>query len=109
VRARKIEFAPTPDGGYGFSVSYRRRLSHLDSTGAVVAGPLREDDDEPIWGTDDAYDGYLIAGAKADGAALNGDPTSALADQVATGVLGALMNEEAGPTGAPVQYARDGL
>lgn len=107
-RNRSFEFLPSPDGAYTFEVSYRRRLCHLNDLDEVVAGLLSDDNDRPIWDEDEGYDGYLITQAKATGAALNGDPTSALVKDEAAALFGALMNERAA-YGGPIQYGRDAL
>lgn len=107
-RARGFEFCPPPDSAYTFHVAYRRRVSHLNASDEIVAGLMSADDDRPIWDDDEGYDGYLIAKAKATGAALNGDPTAALANDVATELFAALLNEKAA-YGGPQQYARDPL
>lgn len=68
---RQIILAPAPQTAT-FRHSYWRRVSHKNSSGAVVAGPLSADTDTPLW---DDHQAVLIPRAVAIGLIELNDPT----------------------------------
>lgn len=46
---RQVTFGPEPSVGATYTMSYRRRVSHYNAAGAVVAGTFTDDRDYPLW------------------------------------------------------------
>lgn len=69
----------TPVSSTSFSLSYRRKIYHLDlrysvdGSPAVVVGPMSADSDTPPWDSD--WHQLLVPGAMAYGLKLENDPT----------------------------------
>lgn len=88
---RQIYLGPTPWKTVTFTIGFRRKLAHLNGAGAVVAGPMVLDDDQPLWLEVD-HDELLIAGARSRGKKRAQDPTwmadAAERDELLEGLIG---------------------
>jgi hypothetical protein len=67
---RQVYLSSAGSGTY--KLSYRRRMAHKDTGGAVVAGPMSVDTDKPLW---DDHHSILIPRAQAIGLQEINDPT----------------------------------
>jgi hypothetical protein len=93
-----------PKGTSEVRIAYERRMCHLAS-GLYVAGPMDDDDDEPVWDSEFHY--LLVAGATATGLKTENDPTwESLEGEYQMGL--AAMKEEYLPPDGVVnrQYGR---
>lgn len=68
---RQLYLGPTPNAAYSFKLSYRRRLSHVDSITGITGGIMVEDTDQPIWSAE--YDYLLVLEAAMLGMQLEKD------------------------------------
>jgi hypothetical protein len=69
---RELWLGPTPASTATFTLSYERRLAHIDgSSGLIAAGVMVNDSDSPIW--DAEYDYVLVYDAALRGGSLLGD------------------------------------
>jgi hypothetical protein len=56
---REIWLGPTPSGTATYTLSYQRRLSHVDGpSGLIAAGVMVNDNDQPLWEAE--YDYLLV-------------------------------------------------
>jgi hypothetical protein len=73
VVARVLTLAPVPASDATLYFSYYRLLAHRNAVGDIIAGPMANDDDEPIW---DRGHHYLLAtGGMSTGLKMENDPT----------------------------------
>lgn len=105
---RQIYLGPAPWKTVSFSIGFRRKLAHLSGAGAVVAGPMTADDDQPMW-TEVDHDEILIVGARIRGKKRAQDPTW-MADQAERDdLLDALLADYATGGLVKAHYPRDPL
>lgn len=104
VMNRQITFGPTPGASQTMTVSYRRRLSHLNSSGTVVAGPMAVDSDMPLW---DGHHMILVYHAGLIGGALASNPFVSMFQQLRDDQLAAMRNDLEAEF-APAQVWGDG-
>lgn len=104
----EVLFAPISDAAYTYFISYERRISHLDSTGSAIGGPMTEDDDTPIWSDDFHF--LLVPGAMALGLKLENDPTWPALEQEFLTQIGRMADHYLPPDIAETQqYGADTL
>ena len=100
---RELWLGPTPSSTVSFTLSYLRRLSHVDGpSGLAAAGVMVNDSDQPIWEAE--YDYLLVLDACILGCQLLEFPWSDLTPQ--RDELLAAMREDliGGQVGEPAQW-----
>lgn len=73
VSDRQLYLGPTPDKDYSFSLSYDRRLSHVDPSLGVIGGTMQDDGDQPLWPAEHDY--LLVVDTVILGQQMRQDPT----------------------------------
>lgn len=104
---RTLYLGPTPSRSATYNLAYRRKLAHLLANGTVTAGPMSNDDDQPMWTSD--HDEILVSGARMRGKIRAQDPTWQADEQERDAALAALLIDFAPSNVAKPTYARDPL
>lgn len=97
----------TPQSDATFSLTYERKLVHLQGGTVPTVGAMSEDSDVPIW--EDVYHYILVMGAMATGLRLENDPTYPQMEEEFDGLLSS-MRDHYLPTASPgshLQYGRE--
>jgi hypothetical protein len=87
---RQIRLWPTPDAGYAFSWSYRRRLATRTPAGTVQAGWFQTDNDLPLW---DDHGYILVVRAKLLGLKQLTDPSAIVLQDEFSRLLDAMSDD----------------
>lgn len=69
--SRQLYLGPTPNANYTFTMSYTRRLTHVDSITGITGGVMVEDADQALWPAE--YDYLLVLEAAMMGMQLEKD------------------------------------
>lgn len=108
VIRRQIYLGPAPEADATYTLGYRRLLCHLNGAGAVVAGPMSDNDDQPMW-HEEGHDEVLVAGARARGKRRAQDPTWQADDAERDALMDVLLSDYGIDTVVKATFPRDPL